>query len=205
MYGNGMTSTEDMESMMDAMEDYEHDEADESDEADEAARRHRPMKVPMGGSSYKPRPSRYVTQTQLQATVSRLDGRINTLSRMTETQVNSVRKEQSRQATMLKKEVSDRKKETEVLKRDLKQTRELAALLPLISRPSSQTLTSQVGGLAAGTKVLVDKDDSLSLLLPLLLLGGLGGSGSGSSGLGGLGGDDSSLLLIVLLLGLGKR
>lgn len=193
---NGSATLEDLESLLEAYEDYEWDESDESDEA-APARRIRPMKSPTATkSSYQARPSQYVTQAQLQATTTRLDGKISSLSKETVQQVNNVKKEQAKQIALLKKEVSERKK-------DLRQLRDMSAMLPLLSRPSSQTLTEAAGGLPAGTKVLVDKDDTLSMLLPMMLLGGLGGSSSESGG--GMFGGGDSMMPIVLLLALGKK
>jgi hypothetical protein len=199
MTNGGITFAEDLESLLDTFEDYEYDESDESDLSE---RRSRPMKTLAAKSSYQARPSQYVTQTQLQATAARIDGRLNTLSKETSQQVNTLKREQIRHTTALKKEIADRKKEAEAAKKELRQLRDMSALLPLISRPSSQTLTTETGGLPAGTKVMIDNNDSMSMLLPLLLMGGLGGSG----GLGGGdSGGDNSMMMVVLLLAMSKR
>ena len=195
---------EDLEALLE--NDYEVDEAEPEAEFPETP--FRPMRSAPAKSSYQPRPTtQYVTQTQLQATTTRIDGRITTLSKETTQHVNTLKREQSKQVALLKKEVADRKKETQSLKKDLSQLRDMAAILPLISRPSSQALTADVDGLTAGTKVMIDKGDTLSLLLPLLLLGGIGGSGGGSLFGGGSegGGDSSGLLMLVLLLGMTNR
>ena len=198
---------EDYESLLDAFDDYEWDESDDEFD-DEAVKkpRFRPMKAPSTAtkSSYQARPSQYVTQTQLQTTVSKLDGKISALSKSTVQQVNSVKKEQAKQIALLKKEAADRKKESETLRKELRQFRDISMLLPLLSKPSSQTLTADAGGIPAGTKVLVDKNDTLSALLPLILMGGFGGSSSSSGG-GGLGGDgDNSMMMLVLLMAMSK-
>lgn len=211
MYSNGTfeTELEDLE----ALAAMEYDESDESDESDLSERRRQPRRVSTapGRNLYSPRPTeQYVTQTQLQTALAKVGAQIKTNSnaiRTIDSRIASVRTEQSKQTAMLKKEISDRKKETESLKRGLQQTRELGVLLPLLSQPSSQTLSQPAGSLPAGTKVLVDKGDTLSTLLPILLLGGLGDSGGTGNNSGGLlgGGDGNSLLPILLLTTLSKR
>lgn len=206
MNTSGITFAEDLETLLDSFEDYEYDESDESDESELLSeKRFRPVKAAPAKTSFRPRPSQYITQTQLQTTVARIDGRINTLSKETSQQINTVKREQAKQVAVLKKEVTDRKKEAEGARKDLRQLRDMSALLPLISRPSSQTLTADVGGLPAGTKIMVDKDDTMSMLLPLLLMGGMGGSGGGLGLGGGDSGGDNSMMMIVLLMALGKR
>jgi hypothetical protein len=138
-----------------------------------------------------------VTEAQLQAAVDKLDGKINTLSngmKTIETRVAGVASEQGRMGLALRKESADRKKETEGLRRELKQTREMSAILPLLSQPSSIPL------LDGQNKQVID---SLSSLLPFLLLSSSGGDGSssGSNSGGMFGGDNSSMLMIALLLG----
>lgn len=198
---------EDYESLLDAFDDYEWDESDDEFDDEAAAKkpRFRPMKAPVTAtkSSYQARPSQYVTQTQLQTTVSKLDGKISALSKTTVQQVNTVKKEQAKQIALLKKEALDRKKENETLRKEFRQFRDMSMLLPLISRPSSQTLTADAGGIPAGTKVMVDKNDTMSLLLPMILMGGFGGSSGGGSG--GLGGDgDNSMMMLVLMMAMSK-
>lgn len=206
MNNSGITFADDLESILESF-DEDYDESDDSGESELLSEKlFRPIKAAPAKTSFRPRPSQYITQTQLQTTVARLDGRINTLSKETSQHINTVKREQAKQVALLKKEVTDRKKEAEAARKDFRQLRDMSALLPLISRPSSQTLTAEAGGLPAGTKIMVDKDDTLSTLLPLLLLGGLGGS-SGGGGLGMGGGDsgDNSMMMIVLLMALSKR
>lgn len=194
---------EDYETLFDSFEDdYEWDEMDESD--DEAAKprtRFRPMKAPTSASksSYQARPSQYVTQTQLQTTVTKLDGKISALSKSTVQQINTVKKEQAKQIDLLKREAANRKKESEALRKELRQFREMTLLLPLISKPASKTLTDAAGGLPVGTKVLVESNDMMSLLLPMLLMGGLGGSSPDGSSSGGLGGDNNMMMLMLVM------
>ena len=141
---------------------------------------------------------------QLQALATRVDGRLKQLDTKTgvlERRINTVNTEQGRQAAAIKKEITARMKEA----KEQRQIIQLLAILPLISRPSSRTLTADIQDadtartvdLKKGDKVLIDTD-GIGALLPLLLIGGLGG-GSGGLGLGGEG-DSSSLLILALAL-----
>ena len=199
---NGYAATEDLEAMAEALEDYEADEADIM-ERRRGARYRTPVRTAPGTGLFQMRPqAQYVTQTQLQAALARVGAQIKTNADAIKTlnaRVATVSADVAAAATALKKEVADRKKETDTLKRDLRQTREMAGIIPLLLQPHSVTTTSDVGGIQKGTRVMTDSGDSLSAVLPLLLLGGLGtggGSGSGS----GDGGSDSSMLLLALLL-----
>jgi hypothetical protein len=207
MNNGGITFAEDLETLLDSFDDYEYDESSDYDESELLSEKRaalRPVKAAPPKTSFKPRPSQYITQTQLQTTVAKIDGRISTLAKDTSQQVNTVKREQAKQVTILKKEIADRKKEAETARKELRQFRDISMLLPLISKPSSQTLTAEVGGLPAGTKVMVDKDDTMSMLLPLVLMGGLGGSSGGSDSGSGFGGDNN-MMMLVLLMTLGKR
>jgi hypothetical protein len=170
--------------------DEAYDEAvDESDEAfDEALPRipRRPARPPVQTaprqSAYRPRPdNNFVSQAQLQAALARVSGQIATNSTAIKTlegRVRGVSTEQVRLTTALRKEVADRKKEEDGLRKELQSTRELAVILPLL------------GG---------------NPLIGLLALGG--GSMLGGGGSGGTGGDSTGNLLILALAfgGLGKK
>jgi len=91
------------------------------------------------------------------------------------------------------------------VQRDLAQTRELAAVLPLLTSQTSRALSTPVANLNAGDRVMLDSGDRLTQLLPLLLLGGMGGSSEGESGSSGsLFGSSDSLLPLVLIMSLGR-
>lgn len=211
MYSNGSVVTEDLDALEDILEDFEYDESDESDESDLSERRRRRWNRPRtasGGRLYQPRPmSQYVTQTQLQTALTRVGSQIKTNADAIKTvnvRVNSVSSEQSRQTALLKKEISERKKQDIASKRDVQQKLQLLLLLPLLIKPSSKEITLENG---EKVNVLVESNDTLSLLLPLLLIGGLGGEGTSLSGGGGTGGIDSTMLILILALsgGLGKK
>lgn len=214
---NGYVELEDLDAIAE-MEDIEMDESDEgAEDIDILERRRRarrfrqPPRTAPGGGLFRPRPgpasSQYVTQTQLQAALQRVGAQIKTNGDAIKTlngRVATLSSDVTRQAADLKKEQATRR-------REVKQLRDLSAILPLINQPTTVTLTQDVRGsvasgsafttgdvqLKAGTKVMTDTGDTLSLLLPLMLFsgGGLGGGG----GEGGLGGDSTPLLLAVAL------
>jgi hypothetical protein len=150
----------------------------EVDEALDEARRSAgrpPVRPSGGGNAYRSRPNNnFVSQAQLQAALGRVSGQITTNSNAIKTvdsRVRNVTAEQVRVTGALRKEMSDRKKETEAVRKELQSTREMAVILPLI----------------AGNNPLVG-----------LLALGFGGSGFGGGG--STPGDSSSWLLPALLL-----
>jgi hypothetical protein len=206
MNGNGgRYGTETVESILGELEGLEWDETDESEERSGRGRRfgrRPPPPTAPGTGLVTPRPNtQFVTQTQLQTALAKVGSQIKTNSDAIKTVSDRV----SSQADLLSKEVVARKKKTDELEKGLRQTRELTAILPLLSRPKSVQLQSSavVGSPSPAPKALVDSDDTLSFILPLMLLGGSGGSGGG--GMFGGGGDDNSMMMLVLALSLGKK
>lgn len=186
--------TEDIDSFLDTLE------FDESDERarPRGRRGQTPLRTPSSQSSFQPRPSpNSVTQAQLQAAVRTLDGKITTLAgnvKTLETRTTSVAAEQDRVVAGLRKEMEERKKGSEGLRRDLQQTKTLSVLLPMISQKTEDVVKRD----GTTAKVVTQPNDSLSTVLPFLLLMG-GNSGDSSSG-GMLGGDSSNTLLLAVLL-----
>ena len=129
-------------------------------------------------SAYVPRPtgtSNPVTQAQLQAALARVSSQIGVNSNAIKTVDNRLRgatAEIGRQGGALRKEIADRKKVTDGIRREMQSTRELGAVVGL--------LAAQGGPL--GTVA------PLGLLLPPETLGLSGGASSDS------GGTSSSLL-----------
>lgn len=212
MNGNGgRYGTETLEGLLGELEGLEWDEADESEERSGRGRpsgRRPPPRTAPGTGLVTPRPStQFVTQTQLQTALAKVGAQIKTNSDAIKTVSDRV----GTQADLLSKEVVARKKKTDELEKGLRQTREMTAILPLLSRPKSVQLDPSALAdpkPAVTPKALVDSDDTLSFILPLMLLGGSGsGSGSGGGGMfgGGGGGDDNSMMMLVLALSLGKR
>jgi hypothetical protein len=205
MNGNGRYGTETLEALLDELEGFEWDESDESEERSGRGRRsgrRPPPRTAAGTGLATPRPNtHYVTQTQLQTALAKVGAQIKTNSDA----IKSVSDRVSAQAEMLSKEVVARKKKTDELERGLRQTREMSAILPLLSKPKTVQLANNAvsPAVTSGTapKALVDSDDTLSTLLPLMLMGGMGGSSSGGGGMFG-GGDDNSMMMMMMVLAL---
>ncbi|GGO30512.1 hypothetical protein [Deinococcus humi] len=187
--------TDDIDSYLDS---FEFDESDERARS-RGRRNQTPVRTPSSQSSFQPRPSsNTVTQAQLQAAVRTLDGKITTLAgsvKTLETRTSSVAAEQDRMAAALRKEMEERKKSSDGIRRDLQQTKTLAVLLPMISQKTEDVVRAD----GTTAKVVTQPSDSLSSILPFMLLMG-GNSGDSSSGGGLLGGDSSSTLLLAVLL-----
>lgn len=223
MNGNSRYEAETLDSLVGELAYYESDETDESEpeffgrRGGRGGGRRPPPRTAPGSGMFQPRPqtsaaggANYVTQPQLQTALARVGEQIKTNSEAIKTlsaRANTLAAEQERQAAVLKRE-------TERSRRDLRRVSEMSALLPLISKPKSQTITipSVPADVNAGipavpakeVKVLVDSDDSLSTLLPFMMMGGIGGSGGSGGGLMG-GGEDNSMMFLVLALAMGKK
>lgn len=182
-------------------EDDDFAEDDDAERRRRRSRRRRSNRQPprTGGQNRytRRRPtSRYVTQTQLQTALERVrkDVKTNGVAiKKVDVRVNTINGRVDSQAAALKKEISERKKDSAKMKNNI----QMATLLPLLTQKNlpATTTPDTVGStpVPQGTK-LATGGDSLSSLLPLLLLGdGLGG-GSGSSN------DSSNMLLLVLAL-----
>jgi hypothetical protein len=154
----------------------EYNEASYGEAGYGEARRSPPVRTAPRQSAYTPRPpgtSAPVTQVQLQAALARVSQQIGTNSNAIKTvdgRVRGLATEQSRITAGLRKEVTDRKKDADALRRDLTSTRELSAVLPLIT-------AGQTGPIAQLA--------NLVFLLPPSLLSG-SGSGDTSSNSGSL-------------------
>jgi hypothetical protein len=187
----------------------ESDESDESDLMTERTVRRRPTRTAGGRNLYTPRPtSNNVTQAQLASALAKVGEQIRTNSTAISTlggRVDAVSAQQAKQTAALRKEISDRRKQDTAQNRDVRQKLELLTLLPLLLRAPSKEIKihshddSENGPKEETVKVLVESDNTLNALLPLLLIGGLGGSG-GMGGAGGEGGSDNSMMMLLLVL-----
>src|SRR5260370_30873047 len=167
---------------MDETDEAYDEGVDESDEAyDEAMPR-----IRFGGrvqtaprqTAYRPRPNNnFVTQTQLQAALGRVSSQIAVNSnaiKTVESRVRSVSTEQVRITGALRKEVSDRKKEEESLRKELQSTRELAVILPLLGGNPLIRLLALGGGSFLGGGGSGSGDSTGNLLILALAFGALG-------------------------------
>lgn len=173
----------------DALEtlDYDSDNNDytENNDYSERRTRWRPAPRPSGRSPASPAPQHgHVTRQEYTAAMERVKNQLTQAANGIKTldgRVNSVSSAQERAS----KELAARKRETEGLRKDLKSTREMAAIIPLISQ---NTRTVNIGG----QDVLAPSTNGLGAIAPLLLLG------TGDSG-GGLGGDNNMMMMLVLM------
>ena len=195
------------------VEMLESDESDESDLMTERTVRRRPPRTAGGRNLYTPRPtSNNVTQAQLASALAKVGEQIRTNSTAISAlggRVDAVSAQQTKQTAALRKEISDRRKQDVTQGRDVRQKIEMLTLLPLLLRPPSKEIRVHTsdddddGFKEETVKVLVESDNTLNALLPLLLVGGLGGGGGlGGSGSDG-GGSDNSMMPLLLILALG--
>jgi hypothetical protein len=185
--------------------DFELEELDSEAEFSEKAAPKRPPST----SSYKARPSGgtppAVTQAQLEAALSRVDGKIKTVA----DGVSTISSRVNALGATAKKEAEARKKGVDNTNKDINQKLQLLALLPLLVQPSvaniggsGVTLTDSSGAaITTPAKIaLADPNSTLDSILPLLLVSGLGSSStSGGLSLDGSGSDGGMLLLALAL------
>jgi hypothetical protein len=152
--------------------------------------RPQPVRTAPGKTAFQPRPTGTaapVTQAQLQAALARVSQQIGVNSTAIKTidgRVRGVVEEQGKLGAFVRKENADRKKDLELVRRDLQSTRELSALIPMITANA----TGPIATLAP-----------LLHLMPGDVLGGGGSTTSGTSSSSGsmLGG--SNLLAIAAI------
>jgi hypothetical protein len=168
-------------------------------EAAEATRGRGNVRRPSSQPSFKPRPApgapQYVTQAQLEAALTRSDGKIKTVADGV-TQINT---RLNGLAVAAKKEADERKKTLDSQNKDINQKLQLMAMLPVLTTPPSVTVKDINNN---NQNVLVPDTSSLDKLLPLLLvtgMGGIGGFGGDSSGDSG-----SGMMMMALVLALAK-
>jgi hypothetical protein len=185
------------------MADYEFDLSELDSEADFSEKA---PKRPSSQPSFKSRPPAgtpsAVTQAQLEAALTRVDGKIKTVA----DGVSTINSRLASIASATKKEVEERKKGVDSQSKDLNQKLQMLALLPLlIQTPTAANPTAGGNPLldSSGNKITaISKPDTNNLdsILPLLLVSGLGGTGSsGGLGLGGDGSDGGIMLLALAL------
>lgn len=178
------------------IDEYEALLAEMSEDDDESSKRRRlrrgPPKTASGGY-YRSRPDREtVTQTQLQASLARVEASMKTNSdaiKSLNSRINALSISEEKQNANLKKKVES-----------ANMTGVLPLLLtkaPELDTPKFIEVTSDttIGGaeVKKGTKLLTEvaikKTDDNNLLLPIALMSGMGG-----------GGGDNSMMMMVLAL-----
>lgn len=155
---------------------------------------------PSSQPSFKPRPApnapQYVTQSQLEAALTRSDAKIKTVA----DGVSTINSRLGAVAAATKKEADDRRKTVDTQSKDLNQKLQLMAMLPVLSTSPTATVPDSGG---TDIQVLVPDPSSLNKLLPLLLITGLGGAGGLSAG-GDSGTDSNSMMMLALVLALAR-
>ena len=181
---------DELDSLLDDVDSWESEER-------EPRRPRSQVRTPTRRSSFQPRQTTTpASQTQVQAAARNLDGKIETLSnavKALETRANSLTAEQDRTTTLVRKEITSRKKTDDGIRGDLQQTKMLSVLLPQLTQDTVQA-TNQATG--QPVQVVTQSQNQFATMLPLLLL--MGGS-SGDSAKGPLGDQTTTLLLFMLL------
>lgn len=163
---------------------------------------------PQGRPLTSPQPQQgYVTRNEFNTAMEKVRSELASASsglRTLEGRVNTLATGQER----LTREAAARKRENEALRRDLKSTREMAAIIPLIAantKTEKLPSTQDIPAALQGKEISVPSGNNLATFAPLLLLGG-SDSSSGSSGSSGgfLGGSDSNMMLLLLLFAFNK-
>lgn len=173
-------------------------ESESESEAAEARGRSN-VRRPSNQPSFRPRPApstpQYVTQTQLEAALTRSDGKIKTVADGV-TQINT---RLNGLAAAAKKEADERKKTLDAQNKDINQKLQLMAMLPVLTTPPSVPVKDTSNNTQ---NVLVSDTSSLNKLLPLLLVTGMGGIGGfgGSSDSSSDGGSGMMMMALVLAL-----
>src|SRR5258707_6937067 len=191
---------------------FESSEAfSEWDSESEAAEAARPIRKPSSQPSFKPRPApnapQYVTQTQLETSLTRVDGKVKTFAES----ISTVSSRIAAISASLKKEADERKKTGEGLNKDINQKMQMLGLLPLLIPQKSAALAPGTLADANGANIPAvatpDANSALDSLLPLLMISGMGGTGgSGGFGFGSDGsGSDGSMMMLALVLALSNK
>jgi hypothetical protein len=199
------------------MADFELDLSELDSEADYSERA---PKKPSSAPSYKPRqsgPPAGVTQAQLEAALSRVDGKIKTVS----DGVSQINSRLGSIANATKKEIEERKKGVDNSNKDLNSKLMMLAILPALTEPTYKLPAVQIpintalptntgstpiplqyapkNGTPGPTYDVSADSNALNLMLPILAIAG-GGFGTGTDTSGSS--DQNSMMMMALVLAL---
>jgi hypothetical protein len=178
---SGYAEDYDLDELSDDDLDYLEDDLDYDEELSERRRRRAGPRI-RGRGYNRPRIAPTpVSQTQLQASMTRVGGDVRKLAAHSRTVGTRVARTQ----------------------REMQQSMQMMALLPLLTKPKTIELKTGVDNLPAGTKVMVDDGDMMSMMLPLLLMGGMGGGMTGQGQRPGAGGMDM-MMVVALMMAMDK-
>lgn len=194
--------------------DFEGVEWESESEAESEAAEARRRRTPARPTRYTQPPMArgYVTQAQFQQALDKVRadvGKNATAIRAVGTQFDALSKRSRTEMKALRDDLTRTRDET-------RNTLQTLAILPLLASGGTTKLTAGSGATAQTVNdssgqpaVVATPPDSLTQLLPLLLLsgsfGGFGGSGSPASGGSGGGGDSGLLLAVALIAASGKK
>lgn len=175
--------------------EYEVFEWESESEAAERAPK-RPSPAPSFKSRPAPGTPNAVTQAQLEAALTRVDGKIKTVA----DGVSTISTRVASLQTASKKEAEERKKGVEGTNKDLNQKLMMLAILPALVQPTFTIPANSidpVGNLPATDKTISANSNALNLMLPVLSIAGTGfGTGSDSNS------DGSMMMMMALVLAL---
>jgi hypothetical protein len=190
-------------------EDWDDIEAAEIGDWDEAVRRRATPRRPSPITAARPRP--YITRPQTGPApareVSTAFERVGTDVRTLATQVKET--ESEAQAALIRQT-----KAINALRADLQQTKLMSVMLPLLNKQEVKTFDSDVKVTVGtdtvdlfkkGDKLVRASSDTLSTLLPMMMLMGPGMSGQSSDGEQSAGGFGNPMMMMVMALVLSER
>lgn len=173
-----MSLADDIDEDLDEMDDEDIDDAFADDDLSERRRRKR-RNIKGRGYTAPRRDNAPVSQTQMQAALARVAADVRKLAasqRELETRVSS---------------------DVKRLRTDSSQANQMAALMPFLFRPKAKTLQEiAASGELLTAKFQLESNDTMAMLLPMLMMGGMGSS----SGSNGAGGDSNMMMLAVALM-----
>ncbi len=175
-----MSLAEDIDERLPEFDDEDVDESMSEDDLAERRRRRWP-RVRGRGYATPRQDSSPVNQTQMHAALARV--------------ADDVRKLAAGQKALDARLTSGLKR----LRGEGQQMSQMAALLPLLLKPKAKTLPElAASGELTTAKLMIDSNDSMSMLLPLMLMSGTGASPGG-------GGDNNMMLLAVAMMAMQKK
>lgn len=175
-----MSLAEDIDERLPEFDDEDMDDSMSEDDLAERRRRRWP-KVRGRGYASPRQDSSPVNQTQMQAALARV--------------AEDVRKLAAGQKALDARLSAGLKR----LRTDGQQSSQMAALLPLLLKPKAKTMAELVAsGELTTAKFMLDSNDSMQMLLPLMLMGGMSGSSTG-------GGDNNMMMLAVAMMAMQKK
>lgn len=188
-------------------EDFGDSEFDEQDEAARRPRRMRPpIRTPQRGNNLPmARPSGFATKIDLATTANKLDAKIGIVStglKALDGRARALDHEQGR----LRSALSAEAKKREALVCQINSLQQMSMILPLLT--TTKTVSTTLPGTTSAVDVVVDNDDTISRVMPMLLFSSAGtncgGAPGAAAGMFG-GGDNNSMMMLALAMAISKK